>query len=177
MPWITSCLRSGAAIVSSSPVRWPCCCARLAADPPPAWVSSLRPVAGKTLPWMVVAGSLGAALLLLRRAGRFPARVPPVDPVLESYAALLRLLARRGLRRAPPQTTREFARRANAVVDRPEIESLTALLETSVFGANGSTPDAVAAAKRMTGLLQDARRFDRAAGQGHTSPGERSADW
>jgi len=141
--------------------------ARLAAVTPPAWVISLLPAAGKTLPWMVIAGSLGAALLLLRRAGRFPARVPPVDPVLESYAALLRLLARRGLRRAPGETPREFARRANAVVDRPEIESLTALLETSVFGPNGSTPDAVAAAKRMTALLQDARRFDRADGKRH----------
>src|SRR3989304_1725696 len=44
--------------------------ARLAAVTPPAWVSSLLPVAGKTLPWMVFAGSLGVAALLLRSEER-----------------------------------------------------------------------------------------------------------
>lgn len=113
----------------------------------PGWVSAVPAALGRWLPWLLV-GSLSVAALLLR-SPLGSTRAAPADGVLESYAVLLRLLARRGLRRAPGETPREFARRAKAAVDRPEIDGLTVLVEEALFGPEGPTSARVSRARDL----------------------------
>jgi len=136
--------------------------ARLPALAPPAWA-----VAGLAATWRPLLWVLGLAGVLLL-ALRVPAfsRSPRADPVLEAYATVLRLLARRGLRRRTGETPREFAVRTALAFDWPEMDDLTTLVERSAFGPEGTSPEAaVSAHEARVALMKRDRarpRFDRA---------------
>jgi len=133
--------------------------ARLAAVTPPGWVAGVLPAARRTLSWMAAVGVAGAVAILVARARR-GAGPRAVDPVLEAYGQMLRLLARRGLRRKAAETPREFAGRVPAGAGGAEVQALTALVEAALFGQDGRTPDA-AVLQGMVAKVRAALRFDR----------------
>jgi len=113
----------------------------------------------RSLPPAAVAAAAGAIVLLAwvlqryapqtaRRAG--PAAVP------RFYLRALRLLARRGLRRAPAETAREFAQRveAQAPGTATALASLTAVYERCRFGAVALSPEETAAVEASLAALR-----------------------
>ncbi len=103
----------------------------------PALGAALRPL----LPWLALAGVALGSLAWRRRRSRGPSQ-PPV-----AYAKALRLLARRGLRRDPATTAREFAARVGT--EQPgavatAFDTLTEAYLAERFG--GRAPGAAAAA-------------------------------
>jgi transglutaminase-like putative cysteine protease len=124
--------------------------ARLGTVTPPRWLmAALLPLA-RAAPWMLGAGVLTAVLLLGRT-------LRPVAPrgaereVLAAYTAMLRRLARRGLRRAAAETPREFAERAG---DLPGVATLTGVVEEALFAPGGATPEMAAAARTAARALR-----------------------
>jgi hypothetical protein len=114
---------------------------------------------GSLLGWADLArrlprGALGAGLgvsivlawVLWRRS---PSRIERArtPAVPRFYARALRLLARRGVRRGPAETAREFSRRveATAPAAAPAFARLTAAYERCRFGAGALAPEEVAA--------------------------------
>jgi transglutaminase-like putative cysteine protease len=141
--------------------------ARLAAVTPPGWVTGLPRAVGVVFPWLLLAGSLGLGALLLMRGPASPPRPRlPLVEVLDAYTWMIGLLARRGVRRHPGETPREFAGRARAAVDWPEVDALTALVEAAVFGSAGATPATASAASRLRARLAERRRNRESSGKG-----------
>ncbi len=126
---------------------------RLAAITPPLWLESLLAPVGKVFPWTVGTAVAAVLVLLLRPSLRRSRGLPPRDAVLSAYAFLLRVLARKGLKRGLSETPREFARRARQTLDWAEIDELSALVEEALFTPRGVTVDGAAAARRLEAVL------------------------
>jgi transglutaminase-like putative cysteine protease len=99
--------------------------------------ATLRPL----LPWLALAGVALAGLAWRSRHARGPSQ-PPV-----AYAKALRLLARRGLRRGPATTARDFAARVGA--EQPgavaaAFDTLTEVYLAERFGGRAPGPAAAA---------------------------------
>ncbi|MGH7752436.1 MAG: transglutaminaseTgpA domain-containing protein, partial [Gemmatimonadales bacterium] len=129
--------------------------ARLATVTPPRWLMAVLLPLARAVPWMAGAGVL-AALLLLGRSLRHAGQGGAQTEVLAAYLGMLRVLARRGLRRAAAETPREFASRTARTWNRPEVEELTKITERALFTATGATPGDSAAA---AGILRKLRRM------------------
>lgn len=128
--------------------------ARLATVTPPRWVLDVMLPLARTLPWMAGAGAV-TALLLAVRAWR-PGAQDPQSQILQAYAAMVRALARRGLRRATGETPREFARRTMRTWARAEVQELTTITELAFFGPTRPT---VADSHRAIQLLHKLRKL------------------
>jgi len=110
------------------------------------------------LPWTdLLLGGLGTAalmsLILRLRAPRRRSRVPAF------YAEALRLLARRGLRREPTATARDFAADAIAVLPERAGRAFAAVTERYLaerFGARAA-PDGAAAVRALRDSLRGTR--------------------
>ncbi|HEV8340008.1 MAG TPA: DUF3488 and DUF4129 domain-containing transglutaminase family protein [bacterium] len=112
--------------------------ARLGTVTPPRWLmGALLPLA-RAVPWMLGAGVL-TGLLLLGRLARRTGREGAEAQVLAAYRGMVRMLARRGLRRRIAETPREFASRTARAWNRPEVGELTEIAERALFSATGAT--------------------------------------
>lgn len=78
------------------------------------------------------------------------------------YAQMCTALARRGLRRAPPETVDEFRRRVEARRALPEVGVISALVEAAVYGGGEVGPADLAAARdALDSLRMRLRRHGR----------------
>jgi transglutaminase-like putative cysteine protease len=103
--------------------------------------------------WLALMAAVLGGLALGRQAVRRRDR-SPVHEIWSAYGLLIRLLARRGLLRRPAETPGEFGRRAQAVVDWPEVSALTALLERAAYGPEGAAPAMVGEARLHAQVLR-----------------------
>lgn len=94
---------------------------------------------GKTLVGTVLATALLTTFITVRRQRKKGTAIP------ETYAKALALLRRRGLRRAPEQTAREFAEEVGAAASPAASRAFDRLTEAYLaerFGAHLESPDA-----------------------------------
>ena len=115
------------------------------------WARGLSPAAAAA-----AAGVIVVAVWLFRsRAPGASGRVLPAA-VPRFYIQALRLLARRGLRRGPAETAREFARRVEAQVPgmAAALARLTAVYERCRFGAGAPTAEEAAAVEAALAALR-----------------------
>ena len=98
--------------------------------------ATLRPL----LPWLALAGVALASLAWRSRHIRNASQLPA------AYAKALRLLARRGLRRGPATTARDFAARVRAVQTRAVAAAFDTLTEAYLAERFGGRPPGPAAA-------------------------------
>src|SRR5215475_1344142 len=113
----------------------------------------------RSLPPAAVAAAAGAIVLLAwvlqRYAPKTAGRAGPAT-VPRFYLRALRLLARRGLRRAPAETAREFAQRVEAQAPgaATALARLTAVYERCRFGAIGPSPEETAVVEASLAALR-----------------------
>jgi len=115
------------------------------------WARGLPPAAVAAAAAAVVV----AAWMLRRRAPGISGHVAPAA-VPRFYVQALRLLARRGVRRAPAETAREFAQRVEAQAPgaAAALARVTAVYERCRFGAGALTPEEAAAVEASLTALR-----------------------
>ena len=115
------------------------------------WVRGLPPAAVAAAAGAVVV----AAWMLRRYAPRMSGQVVPAA-VPRFYLRALRLMARRGLRRAPAETAREFARRVETQAPgaAAALARLTAVYERCRFGAGALSAEEAAAVDASLAALR-----------------------
>jgi transglutaminase-like putative cysteine protease len=113
---------------------------------------SLAPPLRGVLPWLALCAA-AVALVSRRRRGARRGSLPP------SYARALRLLARRGLRRSPETTARDFARRVRGAQPPAVAAAFEALTEAYLaerFGPGAAPGGGEAALRTLRAALRAA---------------------